>query len=494
MPYTIRDTNKMSIYIYNSLSRKKEEFKPIKKNNVRMYVCGPTVYDESHIGHARGAFVFDVIRNYFRYKGFRVRYVRNVTDIDDKIIDKARKMGGGSERDFKKLAREVADKYLKKYAEDMKTLGIGKPDFEPKATEHIKDMSRLIGVLLKKGCAYETGGNIYFRVKNFKDYGKLSHQSLEMMEAGARVFPDENKEDLLDFALWKKSKEDEPHWKSGQIEGRPGWHIECSAMSMKHLGENFDIHGGGIDLIFPHHENEIAQSESYSGKRFVNYWMHNGLLTVNGQKMAKSLGNYLSISDFLKRYRDADILKIFFLSTHYRSPIDFTEENIIAAKTAKERFTIFFDKVKELASKAPSPIKPVRSSEDYDKILEDVKEEFEKAMDDDFNTAIALAAFFKAVTKGNSIIDSQEKDMNEKRMFLKTLVEHIKRQGSVLGLTFSEESISDEFKIEIETKLKARDEAREKKNYRLADRIREEFHAQGVIIEDTKKGSKWRLK
>ncbi len=396
----------MTIHIYNSLSRKKEEFKPVKKNNVRMYVCGPTVYDESHIGHARGAFIFDVIKSYFRYKGFKVKYVRNVTDLDDKIIDKARKAAKPGD-DLKKVVKEVAEKYLKKYDEDMETLGISEPDVAPKATEHIKEMIRIIKVLLKKDYAYEADGDIYFRVKNFKDYGKLSHQSIKMMETGARVQPGENKEDPLDFALWKKSKEDEPIWESGSIEGRPGWHIECSAMSMKHLGENFDIHGGGIDLIFPHHENEIAQSEACSGKKFANYWMHNGLLSINGQKMAKSLGNYLSIPNFLAKYKDADILKIFFLSTHYRSPIDFTEESITAAKAAKERFSIFFNKAEEIASKVPSTSsKAVYLAHGHRRILESLKEEFEKAMDDDFNTALALAALFNTVTKGNSVIDS----------------------------------------------------------------------------------------
>lgn len=485
----------MPIYIYNSLSRKKEEFKPIKKNQVKMYVCGPTVYDESHIGHARGAFVFDVIKNYFGYNGFKVKYVRNVTDVDDKIIDKAKKLSGGKVENLRDAVKEVADKFLKKYTEDMKALGIGKPDVEPKATEHIKDMLGIIRVLLKKGYAYEADGDIYFRVKSFKNYGELSHQSLEMMESGARVSPEEKKEDPLDFALWKKSKEGEPNWKGGYIEGRPGWHIECSAMSMKHLGENFDIHGGGIDLIFPHHENEIAQSESYSGGNFANYWMHNGLLTINGQKMAKSLGNYLTISDFLDKYKDPDILKIFFLSSHYRSPIDFTEESIITAKRAKERFNIFFDKAEEFVSRAlSSSSKSIHLDEEHVKVLEVLKEEFENAMDDDFNTPLALAALFNAVANGNSVIDLEIPDVNYKALFLKELVKAIKALGDILGLTFGKETISSEFKKMIEDKLKERDEARKKKDYQLADDIRGEIQKLGVVIEDTKDGTKWRLK
>ena len=483
----------MSIYIYNSLTRKKEEFKPIKENSVKMYVCGPTVYDESHIGHARGAFIFGMISDYFRYKRLKVKYVRNVTDIDDKIIDKARQ-SAGPDGDLKKGIKEVAQKYLKKYNEDMKALGLREPDVEPKATEHIKDMMRMINGLLSKGYAYASGGDVYFRVSKFKHYGILSHQSLEMMKSGSRVSPGENKEDPLDFALWKKSKGGEPSWKSGSIEGRPGWHIECSAMSMKHLGENFDIHGGGIDLIFPHHENEIAQSECYSAKKFANYWMHNGLLTINGQKMAKSLGNYLSVSEFLERYRDPDILKLFFLFSHYRHPVDFTEEGIIAAKAAKERFIIFFDKAESLiAADANHTSKPVRLAADQRKILEEVKEEFEKAMNDDFNTSLALAALFKALTKGNYLMASGESVTGEKSAFMRELVDKIKGLGGVLGLSFEKIAVSGEFKNMVEDHLKAREQARKNKDYRFADEIRDTLKSYGVVIEDSKDGTKWRI-
>jgi len=484
----------MTIHIYNSLSRKKEEFKPIKKNNVSLYVCGPTVYDESHIGHARGAFVFDVIRNYFRYRGFKVKYVRNVTDVDDKIINKARKEARPGS-DLKKTVREIAQKYLAKYDEDMKTLGLGVPDVAPKATEHVKDMLRVINNLVEKGYAYESSGDIYFRVKKYKHYGLLSHQSLEMMESGARVAPSGNKEDPLDFALWKKSKEDEPSWKSGSIEGRPGWHIECSAMSMKHLGENFDIHGGGIDLIFPHHENEIAQSVCHSGKRFANYWMHNGLLTINGQKMAKSLGNYLSITGFLRKYKDPDVLKLFFLSSHYRHPVDFTEENIIAAKAARDRFNIFFDKANAEIVKSRNLLpKAVRLIETHRKIMGYLSGDFESAMDDDFNTSLALAALFNAVTRGNNVIASEAADMDEKIAFLKELSGKIRELGGVLGLSFSKESAPVDLKNTVEERLKAREDARKNRDYKLADRIRDELTAMGVVIEDTKDGTKWRLR
>lgn len=482
----------MAIHIYNSLSRKKEEFVPIKRNSVKMYVCGPTVYDEAHIGHARGAFVFDVIRNYFKYRGFKVKYVRNVTDIDDKIINKARELTA-DDGDLKSAVKEVAEKYLKKYNKDMDTLGIERPDIEPKAAEHIEDMLCIVRKLLEKGYAYEADGGIYFRVKKFSDYGKLSNQSIDMMETGARVSPEERKEDPLDFALWKKSKEGEPSWKSGSIEGRPGWHIECSAMSTKHLGESFDIHGGGIDLIFPHHENEIAQSEACSEKKFARYWLHNGLLTINGQKMAKSLGNFISISDFLAKYKDPDILKIFFLSSHYRSPVDYTEKNMDAAKAAKERIAIFFDKAEGLISKAPVP-RAERLKHGHREILETLKREFEKAMDDDFNTPSALAAIFNTVTKGNSIIDSDEGHIDEKAIFLNAALEGIRELGGVLGLRFAKIAVSAEFKKMVEKMLKERDEARKKNDYESSDRIRAELASLGVILEDAKDGTKWRLK
>ena len=484
----------MTIQVYNSLSGKKEEFKPIKNNHVSMYVCGPTVYDESHIGHARGAFVFDIVRRYFRYKGFKVKYVRNVTDVDDKIIEKARKEAGGS-GDLKKTVKEVAERYLKKYNDDMMSLGIDPPDLEPKATEHIRDMVRIIDGLLKKGYAYESGGDIYFRVRSFGNYGILSHQSLEMMESGARVMPDENKEDPLDFALWKRSKEGEPSWKLSSVEGRPGWHIECSAMSMRHLGENFDIHGGGIDLLFPHHENEIAQSEAHSGKKFANYWMHNGLLTVDGQKMAKSLGNYVSITEFLDKYKDGDVLKLFFLSSHYRHPVDFTEDNILAAKAAKERFKIFFDKAEsEISKYRGSWSKPVRLIGDHRKIMGYLTGDFEGAMDDDFNTPLALAALFNAVTRGNNVIASEGVDAGQNTLFLRQVTDKIKELGRVLGLSFAERSAPNELQKMVEERLKTREEARERKDYKLADKIREELEGLGVVIEDTKGGTTWRLK
>ncbi|MBN1872389.1 MAG: cysteine--tRNA ligase [Candidatus Omnitrophica bacterium] len=489
-------TDKKEIYIYNSLTRKKEKFVPLRKNEIRMYVCGPTVYDESHIGHARGAFIFDVVKNYLTYRKYKVTYVRNVTDVDDKIIDKAREIAEEG-RDLKDTVRYVAEKYLKRYTEDMQALGIGKPDIEPKATEHIKDMLKVIRGLIDKGYAYEAGGDIYFRVRKFKGYGKLSGQSLKKIEAGARVAPGEYKEDPLDFALWKKSKQDEPSWRDGDIEGRPGWHIECSAMSTNKLGDTFDIHGGGIDLIFPHHENEIAQSEAYSEKPFARYWMHNGLLTIRGEKMAKSLGNYLSIADFLKRYSDADILKLFFLSTHYRSPIDFSEENIKSATAARERFSIFFDKTEDFISRNKNGRSDrEKYKREKKKLVEELESEFEKGMDNDFNTAYSLASLFDVGVNNGYYALEKRKDWSdaEKAEYLDELVRKIKQFGSILDLRFAEKNIPEEFSKMVKDKLRVREEARGNRDFKKADKIRDDLASLGVIIEDTRTGTKWRVR
>ncbi|MFH1641018.1 MAG: cysteine--tRNA ligase, partial [Candidatus Omnitrophota bacterium] len=335
-----------TIKISNSLKRgEKELLEPIDPGQIKMYVCGPTVYDEPHIGHARSAYIFDVIRRYLIYRGYKVTFVRNVTDVDDKIIEKARKEH--PDKDSKSAVKEVAEKYLKAYHEALAALNISseKPEVdEPKASEYIDKMILFIQNLINRGAAYPSNGDVYFDIKKAKEYGKLSNQSIDKMEIGARVLPGENKRDPLDFALWKAAKEGEPSWDSPWGKGRPGWHIECSVMSSDILGDKFDIHGGGIDLIFPHHENEIAQSEG-AGKEFAKYWIHHGLLTINGQKMAKSLGNFVTIQDFLKKHKDADLLKLFYLSAHYSHPVDFTEEKIIEAIKQRQIFDDFFDKV-----------------------------------------------------------------------------------------------------------------------------------------------------
>jgi len=470
----------MSIKIYNTIHRKEDEFKPIKKGRVSMYVCGPTVYDEPHIGHARSAYVFDVIRRYLEYKKYKVTFVRNVTDVDDKIINKAREEFKGE--DLKSAVKNVSRKYLKSYRNYMKHLGIRPPDKEPKASEYIGKMKDFVALLIKRGVAYESGGDVYFDVRKAKDYGKLSNKSkqdLEMLKSGARISPGENKKDPLDFSLWKKAKEGEPSWPSPWGPGRPGWHIECSVMSLDILGDEFDIHGGGIDLIFPHHENEIAQSEG-AGKRFAHYWIHNGLLTINKEKMAKSLGNFVTVDEVLNRY-SPDVLKILFLQAHYSHPVDFSWERMEEVKKAYERIEILREKLKKIKLPRGGSAKTL-----------EFREEFEKAMDDDFNMPKALAVLFDMVSRANKLIDS---DASSKSPILKCAMEAIEEISGVFGLTFKEKekklSISKE---EIQRLVTSREKAREKKDFKTADIIREKLHKAGVVLQDQKYKTTWRLK
>ncbi|MFA5389379.1 MAG: cysteine--tRNA ligase [Candidatus Omnitrophota bacterium] len=462
--------------IYNTLTRKKEEFRPIKDNKAGMYVCGPTVYDAPHIGHARSAFVFDVIRRYLEYKGYEVNFVRNVTDVDDKIINKARDEFKGE--DLNSAVKKVSDKYLEVYHDYMEKLGILKPDAEPKATEYIEKMVKFIRALVERGTAYASGGDVYFDVRKADKYGKLSNQGFEMLESGARVTAGENKKDPLDFALWKSAKEGEPSWDSPWGKGRPGWHIECSVMSSDILGDEFDIHGGGIDLIFPHHENEIAQSEG-AGKKFARYWLHNGLLTINKEKMAKSLGNFITIEEILNKY-PADVLKILFLQTHYSHPVDFSWEKMEEAKKAYERITILMEKLKNIKEETAS-----------DKDIDAYRVKFEEVMDDDFNTAQALGVIFELVLFINKNIESEGIVGYAKYVLIEL--------ARVLGLsekllTEFPRSYSLEFnesfnmQDDIQACIIERNEARRKKDFQKADRIRKELEEKGIILEDTKDG------
>ena len=440
----------MSIHIYNSLTRKKEEFLPLKPPQVNIYTCGVTVYDESHIGHARSLYIFDLIRRYLKYRGFQVKFVRNITDIDDKIINRA--------NELKVDWQELIKKYIQRYYEDLESLGIDKGDVEPRATENIPDMVKYIQSLIEKGYAYQAGGDVYFNVRKFSGYGKLSGQSIDQMETGVRIEPTELKKDPLDFALWKASKENEPFWESPWGKGRPGWHIECSVMSQKYLKtQTLDIHAGGRDLIFPHHENETAQAEASTGKPFARYWIHHGLLTINSQKMSKSLGNFVTIKDFIAKYHDPDLLKLFFLSVHYSHPVDYTDEKIREAKQALERIDILKGKIK----KVPGALEHKKSEE-----LEKIKEKFIQAMDDDFNTPQALASVFDLVTIANKNIGDHDFISGAGELLEELLgLLGLKAGSGVAGFSL----VSDE---EIKSMILEREKARREKNYALSDKIR----------------------
>jgi len=464
----------MPIFIYNSLTRKKEEFVPLSKGRVKIYTCGVTVYDACHIGHARSLFIFDLIRRYFKYRGFKVSFVRNITDIDDKIINRSNELKVGW--------KELVDKYIESYHRDLDVLGIEKADFEPRATENIPDMVKYIEKLISKGFAYASAGDVYFDVRKFCEYGMLSGQSIDAMHAGVRIELAETKNDPLDFALWKRSKENEPFWESPWGRGRPGWHIECSVMSQKFLKtETLDIHAGGRDLIFPHHENELAQSQAYTGKQFAKYWIHHGLLTINGQKMSKSLGNFITIDDFIKKYHNPGFIKFFFLSAHYSHPIDFTEAKIQEAKQALERIGIFMEK-----SKAFEP--GLLASLKKHKEINDLKEKFISRLDDDFNTPEALACVFDLVNLANKNI--------EKADFVSYARKELEEMLKVLGISLKaqekiETGISDE---EIKIRVEERISAKRSKDYVLSDKIRHDLESKGVILEDTKEGTAWRRK
>ncbi|MEM3382437.1 MAG: cysteine--tRNA ligase [Nitrososphaerales archaeon] len=468
----------MTIRIYNSYTRKKEDFKPISNKKVRMFVCGPTVYDFSHLGHARTYIAYDVIAKWLRYKGFDLFYLMNITDIDDKIIKRAKE----NNEDPIKLARRFEEYFFK----DMASLGIDTINLYARASEHIPEIIDQIKRLIEKGFAYVTKTGVYFDVSKFEDYGKLSHQDPEELKRH-RIEPDPNKRNEQDFSLWKRRKEGEPYWDSPWGEGRPGWHIEDTAIAEKYLGQQYDIHGGGADLIFPHHEAEIAQMESVSGKKpMVRYWLHTGFLKVKGKKMAKSLGNYITIRDALKKY-DAETLRLFFLSTYYRSPIDFYEEKIEQAKRALEALQRTVDNIKELN-------KRVDGLTEYEKTLEKIIEEsrrgFEDAMDDDFNTPLALSHLFNLAREVNKLFNKQ-KDVN-KRLADK-LIATFKELGGIFGL-LQKEGINEELPEELRMLIEKRKILKEKKDWKAADEIRKRLEDLGIILEDTPQGVKWKRK
>ncbi|NOQ86308.1 MAG: cysteine--tRNA ligase, partial [Deltaproteobacteria bacterium] len=482
----------MSLKIYNTLTGQKEPFHPLKEGKVGMYVCGVTVYDFSHIGHARAAVVFDVIFRYLKYKGFEVAYVRNYTDVDDKIINKAQKEGVDT--------KTIAERYIKVYDHDMKALNVEEPTFTPRATEHIPGMIKMIERLMENGYGYEIEGDVYFEVGKFKPYGKLSGKDTEQLQSGARVEVDERKKDPLDFALWKASKPGEPTWDCPWGKGRPGWHIECSAMSQHFLGETFDIHGGGADLIFPHHENEIAQAEGATGKPFVNYWIHNGFVNINQEKMSKSLGNIFTIREILENYHP-EVVRLFLLSHHYRSPVDFSDQSLKEAQTSLDRLYALLKDFKDLRGGIDQSSS--RFEEEVRGQIGALQEMFEKEMDDDFNTASALGVLHRVTRNLNKVLGEVKKDGKNK--LSSTLVEEAVKTfitaGNVLGLFMvdpddyfgqkQEEgmksvTISEE---EILKRIEERRIAREENDWKKSDQIREELSNQGILLKDTPQGT-----
>ncbi len=464
--------------LYNTLTKQKEEFVPLEEGKVKMYVCGPTVYNFIHIGNARPMIVFDTVRRYFEYKGYDVNYVSNFTDVDDKIINKAIEEGVS--------AQEISERYIAECKKDMEGMNVKPATTHPLATQEICGMVEMIQTLIDKGYAYEKNGTVYFRTRQFKDYGKLSHKNLDDLRSGERsllVTGEDEKEDPLDFVLWKPKKEGEPAWESPWSDGRPGWHIECSVMSKKYLGDQIDIHAGGEDLVFPHHENEIAQSEAANGKEFARYWMHNAFLNIDNRKMSKSLGNFRTVREISEQY-DLQVLRFFMLSAHYRSPLNFSAELMEASKNGLERIVNAAENLKFYLKNAQTE----KLTEEEEKAFAQTDgfvAAFEKAMDDDFNTADALAAVFDLVKFINTSAGE-----NSSKAYLENLLKLLKRLTDVLGLIVDKkEELLDE---EIENLIQERQAARKAKDFAKADAIRDELAQKGIILEDTREGVKWK--
>lgn len=470
--------------IYNTLSRQKEVLKTQKPGEASIYVCGPTVYDHCHIGHARSAIIFDVIRNYLEYQGLRVRYIKNYTDIDDKIIARAEK----EDRNW----REVADQFIEAYEYDMARLGVRPPTLSPKATDHISEMIQLIEDLISKGVAYDVNGDVYFEVEKFEAYGKLSHRKTEDLLVGARVEIDQRKRNSLDFALWKSSKPGEPSWESPWGLGRPGWHIECSAMAMKHLGKSIDLHGGGEDLIFPHHENEVAQSEAITGVNFSSCWMHHSFVTIDQEKMSKSLGNFFTVEEIFQKSPQfpepvvGEVLRFYLLATHYRSPIDFSSESLKVAKSGLDNFYVLFQKVDEIET---------TGNNETNGDLKRFQSDFEAAMEDDFNTAKAIGILHEIRLEANRALKSD----HQKAILLSGL---LKQLGGLLGfLQISHKkwryqnwelalvASNDLEEKKIQALVSEREAARLNKNWARSDEIRDELTKAGIMIEDKPDGT-----
>lgn len=465
--------------LYNTLTRRKEEFHPIDEKEVKMYSCGPTVYNYFHIGNARPFIIFDTLRRYLEYKGYNVKFVQNFTDIDDKMIKRANEEGI--------TVKELADKFINEYFVDARGLGIKEATIHPRATENIDAIIEMIKKLEEKGFAYNVDGDVYFSAKRFEEYGKLSHQSLEDLELGSRIDVDERKKDPMDFALWKAQKPGEPAWDSPWGKGRPGWHIECSAMANRYLGETIDVHSGGQDLVFPHHDNEIAQSEAANGKPFARYWLHNGFINVDGEKMAKSKGNFFTVRDIAKTF-DYEVIRFFMLSAHYRSPINFSAELLEQAKNGLERIYNCIDNLEYLKEHAQVD-KMTESERELEKRLLEIKAKFIEAMDDDINTADAIAAVFDIVKEVNTNVNANSNPSKEIIDYSHSL---IKELGGVLGI--AQKSRQKSIDSEIQELIDRRQQARKEKDWKTADEIRDKLKEMGIILEDTPQGVKWTIK
>lgn len=463
--------------IYNTLTQKKEEFVPLEEGKVRMYVCGPTVYNYIHIGNARPVIIFDSFRRYLEYLGYQVNFVSNFTDVDDKIIKKANEEGVS--------ATEISERYIKEFRIDTNSLNIKEATVHPKATEEIEGMVEMIDTLIKKGHAYAKNGTVYFKTRSFPGYGKLSKKKIDDLEAGARIAVSEEKEDPMDFVLWKPKKEGEPFWPSPWSDGRPGWHIECSVMSKKYLGEQIDIHAGGEDLVFPHHENEIAQSEAANGKEFARYWMHNAFLNIDNKKMSKSDGNFFTVREICEQY-DPQVVRFFMLNSHYRSPLNFSKELMEAAKNSLTRILTSVGQLEHLLSSGSLAEKGIKTEEQQVLIEADqLRDKYKAALDDDFNTADAIAAVFELVKLANTSCSGDSSNA-----LVEAMRNHIVALCDILGIiTVKEEELLDE---EIEKLIEERQNARKSKNFARADEIRNLLIEKGIVLEDTREGIRWK--
>lgn len=487
----------MPVNIFHTATRKKETFKPVNDGMVGIYVCGITAYDICHIGHARAAVVFDVVVRHLRARGYRVTYVKNFTDIDDKIIDRAKKEGVAF--------TDISERFIKFHNDDMAALGVETPTITPKATEHMDDMIALIGVLVEKGFAYAVDGDVYFAVDKFHQYGRLSGRNLDEMLAGARVDVNDKKKNPMDFALWKASKEGEPFWESPWGKGRPGWHIECSAMSRRYLGETFDIHGGGEDLIFPHHENEIAQSQAATGKPLANFWMHNGFVKINSEKMSKSLGNIFPIREILKNYHP-EVLRLFMLQSHYRSPVDYSTDSLNESRAGLIRCYAALQQIKEIPEVSAGNDETSTGIKDYIGKITEAVENFDAALDDDFNTARGLGYVFEVVRLvNNSAIAGKNAATESKAAVFREAKKAFEHFGAILGIFRDDpdQFFANDKKMEcgkrglniaeIEDLIKGRQEARIARNWEKADEIRNRLAALHVLLKDSKEGTTWSI-